>query len=92
MTPLLEVTMCRYLWFVAFIAISCSLSALAQHDSTDDVDDMGPAAFLWPPDREWLSYHDNVAPCGTSKGPTNRTDFPLSNHCVYSFFGNIADK
>ncbi|RYP72021.1 hypothetical protein DL771_004490 [Monosporascus sp. 5C6A] len=59
-------------------AISCSRGVLAQHGSDDEVEDMGPAAFMWPPDREWLSYHDNVAPCGTSSGPTNRTNFPLS--------------
>ncbi|KAK7753182.1 hypothetical protein SLS62_004915 [Diatrype stigma] len=63
---------------VAFAAIACSRGVLAQHDSDDEVDDMGPAAFLWPPDREWLSYHDNVEPCGTSSGPTNRTEFPLT--------------
>ncbi|ORY68225.1 uncharacterized protein BCR38DRAFT_422485 [Pseudomassariella vexata] len=48
-----------------------------EHDE-QEADDMGPAAFLWPADREWVSYHDNVAPCGSADGPTNRTDFPLT--------------
>lgn len=68
------------LWLTA----SLLQGALAQHDDVDEngepeADDMGPAAFLWPPDREWLSYHDNVEPCGTSQGPMNRTQFPLAN-------------
>lgn len=40
--------------------------------------DMGPAAFLWPPDRAWGAAQDNTAPCGSSAGVTNRTEFPLS--------------
>ncbi|KAJ5693201.1 hypothetical protein N7462_002624 [Penicillium macrosclerotiorum] len=41
--------------------------------------DMGPAAFLWPPDRAWGAAQDNTAPCGSSAGVTNRTEFPLKN-------------
>ncbi|CAG8111472.1 unnamed protein product [Penicillium salamii] len=41
--------------------------------------DMGPAAFLWPPDRAWGEAQDNTAPCGSSAGVTNRTEFPLTN-------------
>jgi hypothetical protein len=40
--------------------------------------DMGPAAFLWPPDRVWGAAQDNTPPCGSSAGVTNRTEFPLS--------------
>ncbi|KAJ5322833.1 hypothetical protein N7452_011122 [Penicillium brevicompactum] len=40
---------------------------------------MGPAAFLWPPDRAWGAAQDNTAPCGSSAGVTNRTEFPLTN-------------
>ncbi|PNS21013.1 hypothetical protein CAC42_3350 [Sphaceloma murrayae] len=40
---------------------------------------MGPAAFMWPPDREWGAAQDNTAPCGSTAGVTNRTDFPLVN-------------
>nr|XP_036583644.1 gpi anchored protein [Colletotrichum truncatum]KAF6792787.1 gpi anchored protein [Colletotrichum truncatum] len=42
-------------------------------------DKMGPAAFLWPPDREWSADADNKAPCGSTKGPGVRTSFPLVN-------------
>lgn len=40
--------------------------------------EMGPVAFMWPPDRKWGEKYDNNAPCGSSTGPVNRTDFPLS--------------
>lgn len=43
---------------------------------------MGPAAFMWPPDREWSANMDNTAPCGTSQGVGNRTDFPLTGGAV----------
>jgi hypothetical protein len=42
--------------------------------------DMGPAAFLWPPDRTWGAEQDNTPPCGSSAGVTNRTELPLSEH------------
>ncbi|KJZ72702.1 hypothetical protein HIM_07894 [Hirsutella minnesotensis 3608] len=41
-------------------------------------DHMGPAAFLWPPDRVWSAKMDNQAPCGSSAAPLNRTKFPLT--------------
>ncbi|PYH90983.1 hypothetical protein BO71DRAFT_333240 [Aspergillus ellipticus CBS 707.79] len=44
--------------------------------------DMGAAAFLWPPDRAWGAAIDTTAPCGSSAGIGNRTDFPLSNGVV----------
>lgn len=47
-------------------------------NAADTATDMGPAAFLWPPDRTWGAAQDNTAPCGSSAGVTNRTDFPLS--------------
>lgn len=40
-------------------------------------DNMGPAAFLWPPDREWSADADSTAPCGSTKGVGVRTEFPL---------------
>lgn len=46
--------------------------------------DMGPAAFLWPPDRAWGAAQDNTAPCGSSAGVTNRTEFPLSEAFSFS--------
>ncbi|KAJ5855978.1 uncharacterized protein N7529_009922 [Penicillium soppii] len=51
----------------------------ASQASAAEATDMGPAAFLWPPDRAWGAAQDNTAPCGSSAGVTNRTDFPLTN-------------
>jgi hypothetical protein len=53
----------------------------ASQASAAEATDMGPAAFLWPPDRAWGAAQDNTAPCGSSAGVTNRTDFPLSTNC-----------
>ncbi|EMR71354.1 gpi anchored protein [Eutypa lata UCREL1] len=44
--------------------------------------EMGPVAFLWPADRPWSASSDNVAPCGSSSGVSNRTSFPLSQGSV----------
>lgn len=41
-------------------------------------EEMGPAAFLWPPDRAWSAHIDNHAPCGSVEGPGKRVEFPLS--------------
>ncbi|KAF2205685.1 hypothetical protein GQ43DRAFT_459757 [Delitschia confertaspora ATCC 74209] len=43
---------------------------------------MGPVAFMWPSDREWNAANDNSSPCGSAKGVTNRTQFPLSQGSV----------
>ncbi|EXJ90975.1 hypothetical protein A1O1_04082 [Capronia coronata CBS 617.96] len=59
------------------VAIATLQSAMAQEVST-----MGPAAFLWPPDRAYSAAWDNTAPCGSSAGVSNRTQFPLSNAAV----------
>ncbi|KAK8091860.1 hypothetical protein PG997_002221 [Apiospora hydei] len=40
--------------------------------------EMGPVAFLWPNDRPWSAAADNISPCGSASGVTNRTIFPLS--------------
>ncbi|PHH68520.1 hypothetical protein CDD83_6060 [Cordyceps sp. RAO-2017] len=40
---------------------------------------MGPAGFLWPPGRAWSADADNTAPCGSTAGAGNRTQFPLRN-------------
>ncbi|KAI1111637.1 hypothetical protein F5Y14DRAFT_464404 [Nemania sp. NC0429] len=42
----------------------------------------GPVAFLWPEDRPWSAAADNVGPCGSSSGVSNRTEFPLSQGSV----------
>ncbi|KAJ3521354.1 hypothetical protein NM208_g13328 [Fusarium decemcellulare] len=45
-------------------------------------DEMGPAAFMWPPDRVWSGDMDNQAPCGSRASPGNRTDFPITGGAV----------
>lgn len=49
----------------------------AQDDA--EYDDMGPAAFMWPPDRVWSAAADNTSPCGSVADASNRTEFPLEN-------------
>ncbi|KAH8887286.1 hypothetical protein GQ53DRAFT_750077 [Thozetella sp. PMI_491] len=44
--------------------------------------DMGPAAFMWPPDRVWSAALDNTAPCGSAASAGNRTGFPLTGGLV----------
>ncbi|KAL2126824.1 hypothetical protein VTI74DRAFT_176 [Chaetomium olivicolor] len=39
---------------------------------------MGPAAFMWPPDRAWSEQMDNTPPCGSVASVVNRTAFPLT--------------
>lgn len=62
--------------YVALIALSAVGGLCAHGDEASKV--MGPAAFLWPPDRLWGAAYDNNAPCGSSTGAVNRTNFPLS--------------
>ncbi|PFH55553.1 hypothetical protein XA68_18069 [Ophiocordyceps unilateralis] len=40
---------------------------------------LGPAAFLWPPDRIWSAAADHTAPCGSVARVGARTEFPLRN-------------
>lgn len=53
-----------------------ALAEAQQPHGEEDKKSMGPAAFMWPPDRFWDPRYDNTAPCGSNAGPTNRTDFP----------------
>ncbi|PGH23678.1 hypothetical protein AJ80_02284 [Polytolypa hystricis UAMH7299] len=59
-----------------------SLVAAQTPHGEDESQDMGPVAFMWPPDREWGRAHDNIAPCGSSDGVKDRTDFPLLNGAI----------
>ncbi|RDW79228.1 copper acquisition factor BIM1-like domain-containing protein [Aspergillus mulundensis] len=65
----------------AYLTLLLSLSgaAMAQTHGEDAAREMGPAAFLWPPDRTWGAAYDNNAPCGSVSGVSNRTQFPLVN-------------
>ncbi|GAD97854.1 hypothetical protein ANI_1_2002014 [Paecilomyces variotii No. 5] len=58
------------------------MGAIALYVNAQESNDMGPAAFLWPPDRAWVATEDNIPPCGSSAGVGNRTNFPLTNAAV----------
>ncbi|CAH0058874.1 unnamed protein product [Clonostachys solani] len=62
-------------------SITAGLALLASIASAQNAKytNMGPAAFMWPPDRVWSGDADNTAPCGSIASPnnSNRTDFPL---------------
>ncbi|EPS35786.1 hypothetical protein H072_10703 [Dactylellina haptotyla CBS 200.50] len=68
--------------------LAAALSAIAApvaaqvHGEGEQGSSMGPVAFLWPEDRPWSAAEDNKAPCGSSSGPTTRTDFPLIGGAV----------
>lgn len=61
-------------WFACVVAQS--------HGEGAEGTEMGPVAFLWPADRNWSAAADNIAPCGSTDGPANRTQFPLSQGAV----------
>ncbi|KAJ5476930.1 hypothetical protein N7475_002659 [Penicillium sp. IBT 31633x] len=62
--------------FLVLLALSTiEVCAHGEEASTE----MGPAAFMWPPDRLWGAAYDNNAPCGSSTGVVNRTKFSLIN-------------
>ncbi len=63
---------------LAWLAASQLVSAVPAHGDGDEGSIMGPVAFLWPEDRAWDAADDNIGPCGSSSGVTNRTIFPLS--------------
>ena len=65
------------LWHYALVGL-LTMGALVQAVGESDNDPtMGPAAFMWPSDRPWSANVDNVAPCGSSAGVGNRTNYPL---------------
>ena len=63
----------KHLLIFSFLATS----ALSQDHGEEAAKEMGPVAFMWPADREWGAAQDNTAPCGSSQGIANRTEFPL---------------
>lgn len=70
----LYVTMVRLIptWTLLWSFAATTVSAFGS------ASDMGPVAFLWPPDRVWGEAADNTAPCGSVSGVENRTQFPIS--------------
>lgn len=55
------------------------LAAAHEPHGSEAGKEMGPVAFMWPPDREWGAAQDNTPPCGSAASAGNRTDFPLSS-------------
>jgi hypothetical protein len=53
-----------------------------KHGEGEEGKSMGPVAFMWPPDRPWAAEHDNTAPCGSARGPSDRTQYPLTQGSV----------
>lgn len=79
--------------FSTILSATASLAmagvARAAHGDGDEGTVMGPVAFLWPEDRAWSATADNIGPCGSSEGVTNRTSYPLSQGSVAL---SIADE
>ena len=85
----------------SFVALAIAFGPKVNAQTSDD---MGPVAFLWPPDRAWGAAQDNTPPCGSQAGVTNRTEFPLSKstrdykkvllehcqHCTHSKWSSLA--
>ncbi|KAL4931958.1 putative protein kinase [Aspergillus undulatus] len=65
----------------AFVSLIVMLTSLvkAQPHGEEATKEMGPVAFMWPPDRTWGAAYDNNAPCGSVSGVVNRTEFPMVN-------------
>ncbi|KAJ6260026.1 hypothetical protein Dda_5671 [Drechslerella dactyloides] len=73
--------MVRGVLFFAAV-ISAAVSSAEVHGEGAEGSVMGPVAFLWPEDRPWSAAADNTAPCGSTSGPMNRTEFPLVGGAV----------
>ncbi|KAK9320440.1 hypothetical protein V1517DRAFT_340736 [Lipomyces orientalis] len=65
-----------------FILASTAGLVAAQAHGETGAQEMGPVAFLWPPDREWSDDMDNTGPCGSATNAVNRTEFPLTDGAV----------
>ena len=62
--------------------LSSFAQAQQKHGEGEEGRTMGPVAMMWPPDRIWTAAHDNIGPCGSPAGVSNRTEFPLSQGSV----------
>lgn len=73
---------CPTLTFLSFILpLALADDDPAGHGEGDLGNTMGPVAFLWPSDRHWTADADNRAPCGSTAGVGDRTQYPLSK-CI----------
>jgi hypothetical protein len=76
----------RMLGLAAATILAVAPQAVLAH-SEDDYDHMGPMGFMWPQDREWDEEDGMTGPCGTDRGATDRTEFPISELSSFlSFF------
>jgi hypothetical protein len=67
--------------YISIAQTAILLSTVYGQDHGEDASkEMGPVAFMWPPDRQWGAAQDNRAPCGSASGAGNRTEFPLSEY------------
>lgn len=65
------------IWRYALVGVVSTCAFVQAVGEDDDSPKMGPAAFMWPSDRPWSADADNVAPCGSSDGVGNRTNYPM---------------
>ncbi|SPO06366.1 related to WSC2 Glucoamylase III (alpha-1,4-glucan-glucosidase) [Cephalotrichum gorgonifer] len=75
----------RFTALISSASLALSHVAMAAdevHGSSELGNSMGPVDFLWPSSREWSADADNTAPCGSNKGPGDRTIFPISQGLV----------
>ncbi|KAI1199763.1 hypothetical protein F5X97DRAFT_111266 [Nemania serpens] len=71
-----------YLTLIALGVVSTAAQDDKAHGEGAEGTVQGPVAFLWPEDRPWTATSDNIGPCGSSSGVSNRTEFPLSQGSV----------
>ncbi|KAI0111265.1 hypothetical protein GGR51DRAFT_71602 [Nemania sp. FL0031] len=71
-----------YLAFLVTLGGSFTTAEEETHGEGAEGTVQGPVAFLWPDDRPWTAAADNIGPCGSSSGVSNRTEFPLSQGSV----------
>ncbi|KAI1146432.1 hypothetical protein F4825DRAFT_195393 [Nemania diffusa] len=76
--------MMKSTYLALLVALGSSFTTAEEEAHGEGVEGtvQGPVAFLWPDDRPWSAAADNVAPCGSSSGVSNRTAFPLSQGSV----------
>lgn len=73
------------IWRYALVGVILTCAPVQAIGEDDEDLTMGPAAFMWPSDRPWSADVDNVAPCGSSAGVGNRTNYPICTFCVQPF-------
>lgn len=72
---------------LSILGAIAAAAAVASAQDDAEYDDMGPAAFMWPPDRVWSAAADNTSPCGSVADAGNRTEFPLGTYSLLRLGG-----